>query len=700
MVIDKLYDLPVQKRHVTELMVSVTKNVTDRTPQDRNLIEVLKDTIFNNEIHNVLCSKIANENDKNIRTQLKKNLICIIVGVILKGGTSLKNAIMRNPLLAFDFDTDDFVKAVLIKEYCIKAFGKNAVYIGYSVSMRGVHMIIYIGEGRKSDYWLQISNICAKNNFIVDSATKDETRKLYIGNDKDAYINEDPEAFILTRVTEIITQSNGIIVNLDSEKSIALILKQASEKGLSFTDSHRNEFIYFVASQCVGKGIPYSEAVANLNTSINLSSYPDHSHRLQQVYSEQAENFGKYNATTKKNHVAVVREALRSYYDYRFNVIKNRVEFRQIKNDTWLTLTQREFNSIVIFLNADAGITCSVEMVERILNSKEAREIDPFKEYFEALPKWDGIDHMDLLASTVKTTDDNYFRIVLIKWLVGVVATAIDPSVANHIVLVFSGGQGIGKSTWLDKLCPRALGKYIYSGSIDPGNKDSLILISECLLINLSEMDDLTRSERNDLKSIITQMAIITRLPYEKLNEERIRRASFMGSVNTSQFLTDMTGNRRFLCFEIERIDYLTPVDMDKVYAQAYNLYKEGFVFYFTPEEVEQLNLRNETFMANSIEEEYLLESCYPGTKENAHEYWSSTKIAEYIFREAAIKIDSGAIGRLGKVLAKHKFPRITKENRKVYCVNLRIRDDQQSANTPQNDADDWFGLESTESKQ
>ena len=86
--------------------------------------------------------------------------------------------------------------------------------------------------------------------------------------------------------------------------------------------------------------------------------------------------------------------------------------------------------------------------------------------------------------------------------------------------------------------------------------------MSECMLINLDELETLNKSEIGEMKELITKGTIRQRLPYARNNSSLIRRSSFVGSVNNGQFLTDITGNRRFLCFQALSINYLHKIDL------------------------------------------------------------------------------------------------------------------------------------------
>ena len=78
------------------------------------------------------------------------------------------------------------------------------------------------------------------------------------------------------------------------------------------------------------------------------------------------------------------------------------------------------------------------------------------------------------------------------------------------------------------------------------------------------------------------------RMPYEKHIEERPHLASFVASVNGNDFLTDPTGSRRFLPFEVLAIDIdrAKSIPMDAVYSEAKTLLNEGFHYWFNDEEI------------------------------------------------------------------------------------------------------------------
>ena len=204
---------------------------------------------------------------------------------------------------------------------------------------------------------------------------------------------------------------------------------------------------------------------------------------------------------------------------------------------------------------------------------------------------------------------------------------------------------------------------------LNHSNKDTLIHLAECMLINLDELENLNRSEIGSLKEIITKTHIRMRKAYGHNNENMPRRASFAGSVNTAQFLNDTTGSRRFLCFEVEHIEYTHDIDINKVYAQALQLKEDGFRHWFNQEEIKEINANNEQYQIMSPEEELLLTWYEPTTKENANAFLKTTEIAVRLSIVANININDSTVNKLGKALKKHGFLRMAKNKTYVYAV-------------------------------
>lgn len=240
----------------------------------------------------------------------------------------------------------------------------------------------------------------------------------------------------------------------------------------------------------------------------------------------------------------------------------------------------------------------------------------------------------------------------------------------NHTVLVLKGVQGCGKSTYLGRLMPKSIQDYYYSGQLDPNNKDSIINLAECLIINVDELEALTKYKEAALKEIITKTDIRVRRPYDKFSQNLMRRASFVGSVNIDQILSDSTGSRRFLIHHAHSVNYEHTIDMDKVWKQAYDLYKSGFKYYFDQAEIKQINERNTAFEIIKPEEELLWKTFRPYKEGHGG---AIKKTATEILKELhGDRLPGNARGeaiKLGLALTKLGFEYVKIHNVKYYLL-------------------------------
>ncbi|MBQ6985044.1 MAG: hypothetical protein IJQ20_09010, partial [Paludibacteraceae bacterium] len=85
--------------------------------------------------------------------------------------------------------------------------------------------------------------------------------------------------------------------------------------------------------------------------------------------------------------------------------------------------------------------------------------------------------------------------------------------------------------------------------------------------------------------------AVSERAAYGYTKERRIRLASFCASGNKQEFLTDLTGNRRWLPFHTTSIQnpfYIT-LPYEQIYAQAKFLIDNGFQYWFDLDDIDVL---------------------------------------------------------------------------------------------------------------
>lgn len=365
---------------------------------------------------------------------------------------------------------------------------------------------------------------------------------------------------------------------------------------------------------------------------------------------------------------------LRAQWLFRYNVVSNKAEFKLVKEPDTPFAEMRDFdyNSILRDLKY-ADLQCSMNMLRTILTSNFMVEYDPYAEYTASLPRNDGqIDYIELLADTVTTGNQDFWRRAFKKRFVAMVASWIQPEVVNHTALILSGAQGVGKTTWLGNLIPAPLRKYVYAGMVNVRDKDSQVKLSECCIIIMDELENMSRN-LDALKELITKRDIHIRRAYSYTHEHYTRRASFAGSINNKDFLHDITGNRRFLCFEAKQINYQPFADLDKAYSQAIHLAQNGFQYWFSQEELSELEQNNEEFRAVIPEEEQLMafyESCDEADPEGG--FMKTTDILKNLLRLSGLR--SLSEQKLGRVLIAH-FKRVKRQGRYGYLIKTKTQE-------------------------
>ena len=363
---------------------------------------------------------------------------------------------------------------------------------------------------------------------------------------------------------------------------------------------------------------------------------------------------------------------LKVRYRFRYNQATNKVEWKPVgqAEKDFTDMRDYDYNTVLREIKY-ADLSCSVTTLRTILASSFVSPYDPYIEYFAHLPEWDGqTDYIGQLTNTVETSNPEFWQKCFRKWLVALTGSLIDERVVNHTAIIFSGAQGIGKTRWFGRILPEELRRYQFAGTLNLRDKDSQVKLSECPLIVMDELENMGGKNIDALKELITKEHIYLRRAYAYTHENYVRRASFAGSVNHKEFLVDMTGNRRFLCFEVNRINPDHQIPLAMVYAQALHLFHFGFQYWFDQNEIAELNASNEEFRTISVEEEQLMSYFEPCSEEDDPEYLKTTQILQVV--ASASKVRGLSDQRLGRVLRAKGFLRVKKGDRWMYAVKRK----------------------------
>ena len=291
-------------------------------------------------------------------------------------------------------------------------------------------------------------------------------------------------------------------------------------------------------------------------------------------------------------------------YDFRFNVLTEQTEYAPKGTSTYELVDQRVLNTLCLVARKN-GINCWDKDVSRLLLSQEIADYHPFLDYMDNLPDWDGIDRVSELASRVSDTPlwiEGFHR-----WMLGMTAQwmAMDVQCANAVApLLVSTEQGRCKSTFCSILLPTELQRF-YIDKFDitsvSGCEQKLSLFG---LINMDEFDRYGIRTMVTLKNLMQLKKLTFRKSHRAYYSQLPRIASFIGTSNQKELLTDTTGSRRFLCVEVKgKIDCTLP-DYAQLYAQLKTELLNGERYWFTSEEERKIQEHNRMFYKFSPEQD------------------------------------------------------------------------------------------------
>ena len=229
---------------------------------------------------------------------------------------------------------------------------------------------------------------------------------------------------------------------------------------------------------------------------------------------------------------------------------------------------------------------------------------NPVRDYFtDCGDTWDGKDRLPELFNTLSLTNYNVLKPEQIntiheflrRWLIQVTAAACRSNVkfenqdqTFNQVLIFVGGQGIGKTRWVQSLFPKQLHEYCL-GSKDlkfsnfrTDHVKTVMELTNTLICNINEIDrQFTAKTAADFKSFLDTDEDVMVLPYGHEVTHQIRRTVFIGSTNESHFLTDPTGNRRVELIHCDGLNPIHGINMEQLWGQIFRAYTEGIPWWF-----------------------------------------------------------------------------------------------------------------------
>ena len=304
-----------------------------------------------------------------------------------------------------------------------------------------------------------------------------------------------------------------------------------------------------------------------------------------------------------------VKEFLTARYDFRYNLLTDETEFRPAgqRLTPFIPIGKRELNALCIEAH-DEGIPCWDKDLSRYVYSSYIPSYHPFHLYMEELPAWDGRDRLTALAQRISShplgaeAPQKPTGGLASQWMnqSGLHANSVAP-------ILVSREQGRQKSTFCRSLMPDVLMRYYTDNLKLTSQGQAERLLAEMGLLNMDEFDKYAESKMPLLKNLMQMSSLNIRKAYQQTFRQLPRVASFIGTSNRFDLLTDPTGSRRFLCVEVKHNIDCTHIEHDQIFAQLKAELAAGRRNWFTKKEEEELQRHNEKFYRTSLVEEVLV---------------------------------------------------------------------------------------------
>ena len=379
------------------------------------------------------------------------------------------------------------------------------------------------------------------------------------------------------------------------------------------------------------------------------------------------------NTSKKEIHPSTMLQRLETYlsdkYDFRFNVLTEQTEYAPKTETSYQMIDQRTLNTFCIDARSH-GINCWDKDVSRLLLSQKIKDFHPFTNYMTNLPAWDGTDRVTELAQRV--SDKPLWVHGFHRWMLAMAAQwmNLDAQCANAVApLLISTEQGRCKSTFCSILLPEELQRF-YIDKFDitsvSGCEQKLSLFG---LINMDEFDRYGIRTMATLKNLMQLKKLTFRKSHRSYYSQLPRIASFIGTSNQKELLTDTTGSRRFLCVEVkEKIDCTRP-DYAQLYAQLKAELLAGERYWFTSEEEKEIQANNRPFY-KALPEQEVFFKCFrlPEEGEKGIQL-SATEIFCHIQKRFPAALRGGNVRAMGRILTAMGIPRMHTREGSMYQV-------------------------------
>ena len=465
---------------------------------EMSLVQIVKEIKSSEQVAKLMARIITHKqnNDEEKATHVKKQLPFLTITANYEEARLAYSVCAYNHIITIDFDHLP-QEAIAPTRRAIEADG-NTLVCFTSPSGNGLKVLVFMDspearalrardfKGNEVEYAVlerhhaEMYELTRKymerlTGIEVDTSGKDLGRGFYLSQDREVFFNQAlldkivPTRGIVNKPAKSEQKRRGrrpaiepmvqteVVVEPRFKRFFKYALDVTRKKG-AFEEGNRDSFINYLGVACYRQFIPFDQALAMAIERFGNSGFDlETPLRNGYTYTSKADV-----ADEKKKRPVLERvlEYLEENYRFRYNEVAERMEFFCLKglsndeaaNEPYKFLEERDYNSVFVDVRL-TGMKIDRNLLKSVIFSNLSPTYDPFREYFSNLPQWDGNDYIGQLADMVQTTNQEFWRNSRQRWLVGLVACATNTKGANEHVRLLSGKeQGIGKSTWVQRI--------------------------------------------------------------------------------------------------------------------------------------------------------------------------------------------------------------------------------------------------------
>ena len=377
---------------------------------------------------------------------------------------------------------------------------------------------------------------------------------------------------------------------------------------------------------------------------------------IPEAKSDPTDKKGKGMKGSKEN-IEKMMKYLNEKYDLRYNMVMKYTEYVP-KDKEWIgfqAVEPRVQKSLTLEVQL-AGINVSIKDVRNFLESNFIKNYNPVEEFlFTCYDNWDGKDHIRALARSVPTNNPHW-EDWFYTWFLAMVEqwhNRTGRQYGNSVAPLLISKQGYNKSTFCRRLIPPQL-QWGYTDNLILSEKRQVLqAMSQCLLINLDEFNQISaKVQQGFLKNLIQLPNVKYKPPYGSHVQEFPRTASFISTSNMDDILTDPSGNRRFIGIELTGpIDVSVRPNYQQLFAQAEKAIWNGEKTYFDAEQTALIMENNRRYQQVDPVMQCFSESFTPTEDENEGTFMTAAAIFSELKAKYGASLEAKSLLSFGRCL-------------------------------------------------